>query len=87
MRLDKYLKTCRILKRRITAKELAQNKRILLNDKYTKGSSNIKENDKIQIFFGDRLLTIRVIMIKKQVSKEEASQMFTVEKEVFVNEQ
>lgn len=78
MRLDKYLKVARISKRRAIGKELADNQRILINGRIAKPSSEVKENDILTIYFGQKELTIRVLMLAKQVSKQQANQMFEV---------
>lgn len=78
MRLDKYLKVARISKRRSIGKELADNERVLINGKIAKPSSEVKENDILTIYFGQKELTIKVLMLAKQVSKQQASLMFEV---------
>ncbi len=78
MRLDKYLKVARISKRRAIGKELADNERVLINGKIAKPSSEVKENDILTIYFGQKELTIKVLMLAKQVSKQQASLMFEV---------
>ena len=78
MRLDKYLKVARISKRRAIGKELADNQRVLINGRIAKPSSEVKENDILTIYFGPKELTIRVLMLAKQVSKQQANLMFEV---------
>ena len=78
MRLDKYLKTARILKRREAAKELALQGRIWVNDRVAKPSTELKIGDTIRIRFGARLLEIRVLDIQKQVSKQNAQLLFEI---------
>ena len=78
MRLDKYLKVARISKRRAIGKELADNQRVLINGRIAKPSSEVKENDILTIYFGQKELTIRVLMLAKQVSKQQANLMFEV---------
>ena len=78
MRLDKYLKVARISKRRAIGKELADNQRVLINGRFAKPSSEVKENDILTIYFGQKELTIRVLMLAKQVSKQQANLMFEV---------
>lgn len=78
MRLDKYLKTARILKRREAAKELALQSRIWINDRIAKPSSEVHIGDQIRIRFGYRLLEIQVMDIQKQVSKQNAQTLFEV---------
>ena len=81
MRLDKYLKTARILKRREAAKDLALQGRISVNDRVAKPSTEVDIDDIIQIHFGLRIITIKVIDIQKQVSKQNAQLLFEVLKE------
>ena len=78
MRLDKYLKVARISKRRAIGKELADNQRVLINGRIAKPSSEVKENDILTIYFGQKELTIRVLMLAQQVSKQQANLMFEV---------
>lgn len=81
MRLDKYLKVARISKRRAIGKELADHDRVWINGRLAKPSSEVKENDLITILFGQRELTIRVLMLAKQVSKADAALMFEIVEE------
>lgn len=78
MRLDKYLKTARILKKRTVSKELADNERVLINGKVAKPSSEVKVGDEIIIQFGNRELGVKVLSLQKQASKEVAATMFEV---------
>ena len=87
MRLDKYLKTARILKRREAAKELALQSRIWINDSIAKPSSEVHIGDQIRIRFGYRLLEIQVLDIQKQVSKQNAQTLFEVIKEEKIDEE
>lgn len=86
MRLDKYLKTARILKRREAAKELALQGRVHVNGKASKPSQEVKEGDLLRLEFGARILEIRILEIKKQVSKQNASLLFEVVKEERIEE-
>ena len=87
MRLDKYLKTARILKRREAAKELALQSRIWINDRIAKPSSEVHIGAQIRIRFGYRLLEIQVLDIQKQVSKQNAQTLFEVIKEEKIDEE
>lgn len=78
MRLDKYLKTARILKRREAAKQLALEKRILLNGRVAKPSSEVEIGDRIVLEFGNRILEVVVKDTPKQANKEKAALMFEV---------
>ena len=78
MRLDKYLKTARILKRREAAKELALQQRVEVNGRIVTPSYEVEVGDQIVLRFGTRILEIRVLDIQKQVSKANASLLFEV---------
>lgn len=81
MRLDKYLKTARILKRREAAKELALQGRVEANGRVVKPSYEVQVNDILRLQFGSRLIEIRVLDIQKQVSKSKANLLFEILKE------
>ncbi|WP_424237949.1 RNA-binding S4 domain-containing protein [Bhargavaea ginsengi] len=81
MRLDKFLKVSRLIKRRTLAKEVADQGRITINGKKAKASSVVKESDELTIRFGQKLVTARVDMLKDSVKKDEAGNMFTILKE------
>ena len=87
MRLDKYLKTARILQRRTVAKELADQQRVFVNGKVAKPSTEVEVNDVIKVVFGYRELTVRVLMIQKQVNKNDAALMFEVIEEVLLKKE
>lgn len=87
MRLDKYLKTARILKRRTVSKELADQQRVYVNGKVAKPSTEVKIGDLIKVVFGHRELTVRVLMIQKQVSKNDAALMFEVVEEKLIKKE
>lgn len=78
MRLDKYLKTARILKRREAAKELALQQRISVNGRIAKPSAEVEAGDEIRLAFGNRILEIRVLELRKQASKADAALLFEV---------
>jgi ribosomal 50S subunit-recycling heat shock protein len=78
MRLDKYLKTARILKRREAAKELALAGRIQVNGRNAKPSTEVNIGDIIRVQFGTRIATVKVLDIQKQVSKQQASLLFEI---------
>ena len=84
MRLDKYLKTARILKRRTVSKELADNERVYVNGKIAKPSTDVKVGDLIKVIFGYRELTVRVLMLSKQVNKNDAALMFEIVEEKLI---
>ncbi|TLQ04743.1 RNA-binding S4 domain-containing protein [Pediococcus stilesii] len=78
MRLDKFLKVSRIIKRRALAKEVADQGRILINEKVAKSSSNVGVNDNIEIRFGNKTLTIRVDQLLDTTKKDDAERMYTI---------
>lgn len=81
MRLDKFLKVSRLIKRRTLAKEVAEQGRITINGKVAKASTNVKVGDELTIRLGQKIVTARIEEIKENVRKEEASKMFTILKE------
>ena len=86
MRLDKFLKVARILKRRTVSKELAANQRVIVNGKVAKPSTDIKAGDIIEVVFGQRCLVVRVLNVKDIVRKDEASDLYEVVQERFLDE-
>lgn len=78
MRLDKYLKVARILKRRTISKELAANERVIVNGKPAKPSYEVKLNDEIEVIFGRRHLKVKVLAIKEVVRKNDADILYEV---------
>lgn len=81
MRLDKFLKVSRLIKRRTLAKEVADQGRITVNGKVAKASSTIKVGDELAIRFGQKIVTARVEELRDTVKKEDAAKMFTILKE------
>ncbi|MGL5353497.1 MAG: RNA-binding S4 domain-containing protein [Clostridium sp.] len=78
MRLDKYLKVSRIIKRRTVAKEACESGRVSINEKVAKPSTVIKEGDIIEIAFANRSLKARIINITEHVRKENAKEMYEI---------
>lgn len=78
MRLDKYLKVSRIIKRRTVAKEVANKGRIKVNGILAKSSTDLKMNDQIEIQFGNKLLTVKVLEMKDSTKKEDALKMYEI---------
>lgn len=78
MRLDKYLKVSRIIKRRSIAKEVADNGRVWVNDRVAKSSTNVEVGDTIAIQFGNKKLTVKVEIIKDSTKKEDAEMMYSI---------
>ena len=84
MRLDKYLKVSRIIKRRPIAKEEADKGRIKVNGILAKSSTDLKINDEIEIRFGNKNLLVRVLEMKDSTKKEDAAKMYEIIKETRV---
>ncbi len=76
MRLDKYLKVSRLIKRRTVANEAADAGRVLLNGKEAKPSTNVKVGDIIEIGFGNKTVKVEVLAIADTSRKEEAKELF-----------
>ncbi len=76
MRIDKFLKVSRIIKRRTVANEACIAGRVKVNDQVVKASSKVKEGDVIEITFGNREVKVEVVMIKDTSKKDEAKEMF-----------
>ena len=81
MRLDKYLKVSRLIKRRTVAKEVADHEKIMVNNKLSKPSTDVKINDIISIRFGMKIVTIKVLSINEYTKKEDSSLMYEIIKE------
>jgi len=78
MRLDKYLKVSRIIKRRTVAKEACDGGRVSINGKIAKSGTEVKENDVIEIRFGSRLGRYQITDVREVVRKENAAEMYRV---------
>ena len=78
MRLDKFLKVSRIIKRRTLAKEVADQGRITINGTVAKASTEVKVNDELKIRFGQKIVTAKINELKETVRKEEADNMYTI---------
>ncbi len=76
MRLDKFLKVSRLIKRRTVANEACDAGRVLVNDKPAKASTAVKEGDILEIQFGTRNVRVEVLNVKETVRKEEADDLF-----------
>lgn len=76
MRLDKYLKVSRIIKRRAIANEACDTGRVFINDLVAKASTNVKVGDVIQVNFGNNSIKVRVLAIKDTTKKDEASLLY-----------
>ena len=78
MRLDKYLKVTRLIKRRTVANEACDAGRVLLNGKIARASAPVKAGDTITIQFGNRDVTVEVLQVAETVRKEDADGMYRV---------
>ncbi len=78
MRLDKFLKVSRIIKRRTVAKDATNGGVVLVNGKESKASTKVKVGDVLDITFGERTMTVRILDLKDTTKKEEASQLYEV---------
>jgi ribosomal 50S subunit-recycling heat shock protein len=78
MRLDKFLKVSRLIKRRTVAKDVSDQGRVWINGKEAKASSTVKVGDELKIRFGQKSITARVERIVETTKKDEAALMFTV---------
>ena len=86
MRLDKYLKVSRIIKRRPIAKEVADKGRVKVNGILAKSSTDLKINDEIEIRFGNKNLLVRVLEMKDSTKKEDAAGMYEIISETRVED-
>ncbi len=76
MRLDKYLKVSRLIKRRTVANEACDAGRVLINGKVAKASADVKVSDVIEIGFGTRTVKVEVLSIEETAKKDEAKEMY-----------
>ena len=76
MRLDKFLKVSRLIKRRTVANEACDAGRAMVNDKPAKASLNIKEGDVIEIQFGAKAVKVQVLNVQETVKKDEAKELY-----------
>jgi len=76
MRLDKFLKVSRLIKRRTVANEACDAGRVLINDKVAKASATVKEADIITITFGNKVVKAEVLDVKETAKKDEAKELF-----------
>ena len=78
MRLDKYLKNSRIIKRRTVAKDACEQGRVEVNGRVAKPGLELKNGDEIRITFGNNILKVRVLAMPETVRKEDADSMYEV---------
>lgn len=76
MRLDKYLKVSRIIKRRTVANEACDAGRVLVNDKPAKASTNVKAGDILTIQFGNKDVRVEILDVQETVKKDDAKELF-----------
>ncbi|MCR4674366.1 MAG: RNA-binding S4 domain-containing protein [Lachnospiraceae bacterium] len=76
MRLDKFLKVSRLIKRRTVANEACDAGRVTVNEKVAKASTNVKAGDIIEIAFGNKTVKVRVLDLKETTKKDEAKDLF-----------
>ncbi|MEC0094127.1 RNA-binding S4 domain-containing protein [Paenibacillus macquariensis] len=81
MRIDKFLKVSRLIKRRTVAKDISDQGRVLINGRESKPSSAVKVGDEITVQFGQKLVTVRVERLVESTRKEEATSLYTLVKE------
>ncbi len=78
MRIDKYLKISRIIKRRQVAKEACDQGRVSINGSVAKAGTNVKEGDVIEIIFGSRTMHFEVLKINEKANKSEAAELYRI---------
>ena len=78
MRLDKYLKVSRIIKRRTVANDACDTEHVCVNGRRAKASYDVKAGDIIEITFGQRTLKVRVLTVKDSVAKADAASMYEI---------
>ena len=76
MRLDKFLKVSRLIKRRTVANEACDAVRVLVNDRQSKASSQVKAGDVLEIQFGSKSVRVEVLNVQETVKKEEAQELY-----------
>ena len=76
MRLDKYLKVTRLIKRRTVANEACDNGLVTVNDKPARASYEVKEGDRISLRFGARIITVEVLSVQETVRQSEAAALY-----------
>ena len=78
MRLDKYLKVSRIIKRRTVANDACDADHVTVNGRRAKASYDVKEGDVLEITFGQRTLKVKVLCVKDSVAKADAASMYEI---------
>jgi len=78
MRLDKFLKVSRLIKRRTVAKDVSDQGRVWINGREAKASSTVKAGDELKIQYGQKIVTVRVERLAETTRKDEASGLYTL---------
>lgn len=78
MRLDKYLKVSRIIKRRTVANEACDHSKVFVNGKAAKPSAEVKEGDVLELRFGERVLKVEVLSVAEHAAKSDAAALYRV---------
>ena len=78
MRIDLYLKIARLVKRRPVSKELANQDRILINDRHAKPSTDVKIGDVVDLFFGHRHLKVKVLELADSIKKAQSMTLYEI---------
>ncbi|GIO69568.1 RNA-binding S4 domain-containing protein [Paenibacillus sp. KQZ6P-2] len=81
MRVDKFLKVSRLIKRRTVAKDVSDQGRVLINGREAKPSSTVKIGDEITVQFGQKLVTVKVERLAESTRKDEAASLYSLVKE------
>lgn len=81
MRLDKFLKVSRLIKRRPLAKEIAEQGRIKINGTVAKPSTIVSVDDEVEIMFGQKIVTVKVLELKEHVKKDDVASLYEVIRE------
>lgn len=76
MRLDKFLKVSRLIKRRTVANEACDAGRVMLNDKPAKASTNVKVGDIIEIGFGSKVIKVEILDVQDTTKKDDAKELY-----------
>lgn len=86
MRIDKFLKVSRIIKRRTLAKEVCDGDRVIINGRRAKAGTEVKPGDVVAIDFGRRQLTVQIVEIRQTVRAAEAKELYEVKAETYKTE-
>lgn len=86
MRIDKFLKVSRIIKRRTLAKEVCDGDRVMINGRRAKAGTEVKPGDVVAIDFGRRQLTVQIVEIRQTVRAAEAKELYAVKAETYKTE-